>query len=185
MLMLVVVAFVGRRLSNKKSAQITGMLCGSHPNTVWYFSSNSFFSSSFLFFFYAQNPGGSNGAGQRLFRFSSPFLSAFHIIDIHTYFLFIPFYAHVRHKNKFFFFLREFFFIHMYERARRARTKSQFRGERKKKYTQHKIIKVPRKDFFFEEKKQKKKFEKSYRSRARARVKKKARRGRGVPSRLL
>ena len=55
----------------------------------------------------------------------------------------------------------------------------------KKKYTQHKIIKVPRKDFFFEEKKQKKKFEKSYRSRARARVKKKARRGRGVPSRLL
>ena len=149
---------------------------------LFFFSSSS---SSFLFFFYAQNPGGSNGAGQRLFRFSSPFLSAFHIIDIHTYFLFIPFYAHVRHKNKFFFFLREFFFIHMYERARRARTKSQFRGERKKKYTQHKIIKVPRKDFFFEEKKQKQKFENSYRSRARARVKKKARRGRGVPSRLL
>ena len=148
---------------------------------LFFFSSSS---SSFLFFFYAQNPGGSNGAGQRLFRFSSPFLSAFHIIDIHTYFLFIPFYAHVRHKNKFFFFLREFFFIHMYERARRARTKSQFRGERKKKYTQHKIIKVPRKDFFFEEKKQKQNL-KSHTARARARVKKKARRGRGVPSRLL
>ena len=136
---------------------------------LFFFSSSS---SSFLFFFYAQNPGGSNGAGQRVFRFSSPFLSAFHIIDIHTYFLFIPFYAHVRHKNKFFFFLREFFFIHMYERARRARTKSQFRGERKKKL---RVTVFGRVD----------KFEKSYRSRARARDKQKARRGRGVPSRLL